>query len=69
MASETTVGAVMVACVALVAAYAQGATDGRASALRDAYNTKEPTEQLEMACLGLWVGEQNRKYFEKEARR
>lgn len=24
-----------------------------------------PSEALEMACLGLWVGEQNKKYAEK----
>lgn len=66
MVSETRLGAVLIVFVAILAAYAQGASNGRSAALRDAYNTARPTEELEMACVGLWVGEQNRKYFERE---
>jgi hypothetical protein len=30
-----------------------------------AINVRHPSERLEMACAGLWIGEQNKKYFEK----
>lgn len=35
---------------------------GKAEALK----TNPVSEDLEMVCAGLWVGQQNRKYWEKE---
>ena len=31
-----------------------------------ALDVKNPSNALEMACLGLWVGEQNKKYWEAQ---
>lgn len=39
-----------------------GELKGQARAL----DTKNPSDELEMACLGLWVGEQNKKYWEAQ---
>lgn len=39
---------------------------GHKRALATAYDTRNVSEGLEMACLSLWVGEQNRKYWERE---
>jgi hypothetical protein len=33
--------------------------------IKEAINVRQPSERLEMACAGLWIGEQNKKYFEK----
>lgn len=41
--------------------YQKGIRDGA----RQALDTRTPSEQLEMACAGLWVGKQNQKYFNK----
>lgn len=41
--------------------YDKGYADGVKYALR----TNPPSQELEMVCAGLWVGEQNRKYFNK----
>ena len=38
---------------------------GYAAGLKQALKTNPPSNELEMVCAGLWVGEQNRKYFEK----
>ena len=45
-----------------VYAYQNGFDAGRKAAL----DTRIPSEELEMACAGLWVGEQNKKYFNKQ---
>ena len=29
-------------------------------------DTKNPSEELELACLGLWVGEQNKRYWRSQ---
>lgn len=34
-----------------------------------ALNTNPPSEELELACAGLWVGEQNKKYFYKDQKK
>ena len=39
--------------------------EGFADALKSAYRTNPPSEQLELVCVGLWIGEQNRKWYEK----
>lgn len=31
-----------------------------------AIDPRNPSEQLEMACVGLWVGEQNTKYWKAQ---
>ena len=41
--------------------YEHGYADGLKSALR----TNPPSQELELVCAGLWVGEQNKKYWEK----
>ncbi len=38
---------------------------GYAEGLRVALKTSPPSEELEMVCAGLWVGQQNKKYWEK----
>ena len=42
---------------------------GFAEATKSILKTNPPSEELELVCAGLWIGEQNRKYFEKENRR
>ena len=37
--------------------YNRGFAEGRGTALK----TNPPSEQLEMVCAGLWIGEQNKK--------
>jgi len=41
--------------------YEQGYADGLKNALR----TNPPSQDLEMVCAGLWMGQQNKKYWEK----
>ena len=41
--------------------YQTGLREGKAMALK----TNPPSEELEMACAGLWIGEQNKKYWKK----
>lgn len=38
---------------------------GYADGLKEALKTNPPSQELEMVCAGLWVGEQNKKYWEK----
>ena len=45
--------------------YQVGYKDGVKTALK----TNPPSEELEMACVGLWVGEQNKRQWQKDARR
>lgn len=42
--------------------YAEGVEHGRKTAL----NVTNPSEALEVACVSLWVNEQNKKYQRKE---
>ena len=44
--------------------YNRGFAEGRGMALK----TNPPSEELEMVCAGLWVGEQNKKMDKKNAR-
>ena len=43
-----------------------GIAEGRSIAMKEALRTNPPSEELEMVCAGLWIGEQNRRYFEKK---
>lgn len=44
--------------------YAEGFKMG----MHYAFKSNPPSEELEMACVGLWIGEQNKKYFQKGSR-
>ena len=44
--------------------YNRGFAEGRGTALK----TNPPSEELEMVCAGLWIGEQNKKMDKKNAR-
>ena len=43
----------------------KGIAEGRSMALKEALRTNPPSEELEMVCAGLWIGEQNKKYWNK----
>lgn len=53
--------------ISFVAGHGVGRFEGHQQAWSEAYKTNPPSERLEVACLGLWVGEQNKKYFKKES--
>ena len=60
-------------CITLVVVsffvgFGAGKSDGYKDGFNTALKTNPPSEELEMVCAGLWVGEQNKKYFEKERR-
>lgn len=42
--------------------YAKGVAEGRRTALK----LNPPSEELELACMALWVGEQNKKAWKKQ---
>lgn len=42
--------------------YQKGVSDG----IKQALDTRTPSEELEIACAGLWVGEQNKKQFNRK---
>jgi hypothetical protein len=42
--------------------YAEGLAEGRRTAL----HVTPPSEELELVCAGLWVGEQAKKQYQKE---
>jgi hypothetical protein len=42
-------------------AFDKGVEAGEARAI----NPRDPSERLETACTGLWIGDQNKKYYEK----
>ena len=42
---------------------------GYEEGVKTALKTNPPSQELEMACVGLWVGEQNRRYWQKDASR
>ena len=41
--------------------YNRGFAEGRGMALK----TNPPSEELELVCAGLWIGEQNKKQWKK----
>jgi hypothetical protein len=59
--------AALIGCLYLLAKsalereYQLGLREGRGVALK----TNPPSNELELVCAGLWVGEQNKKYWEK----
>ena len=46
-------------------AYMHGYTEGHEKAKKTALSTNPVSEELEMVCAGLWIGEQNKKYWNK----
>ena len=52
--------------VGFTAGYAHGTYVGLDLGKKTAINPRDPSEQLEIACAGMWIGEQNRKWYEKE---
>lgn len=46
--------------------YSVGKSEGYKTGVHAALKTNPPSAELEMACVGLWVGDQNRKYYEKK---
>ena len=55
----------LLACSFALLGYTVGINTGRQQRVDMVLNTSKVSEELEMACLSLWVGEQNRKYAEK----
>lgn len=47
---------------ALEREYQLGLREGRGMALK----TNPPSEELELVCAGLWVGEQNKRQYSKQ---
>ncbi len=39
-----------------------GIAEGRSMGAKEALKTNPVSEELELVCAGLWIGEQNRKY-------
>lgn len=48
-----------------LSAYRLGFTNGREQGLQQALNTNPVSEELEMTCAGLWLGEQHKKHQQK----
>ena len=46
---------------AIERSYSRGFAEGRGTALK----TNPPSEELELVCAGLWIGEQNKKHWKK----
>ena len=44
----------------------QSHADGFKLGMHYALKTSPPSEELEVTCAGLWVGEQNKKYWNKQ---
>ena len=56
----------LISAVSLAVAFQAGHYRGYLEAESRMLKTNPPSQELEMACLGLWVGEQNNKYYKKE---
>lgn len=56
----------IVAILAVFLALEWGMHLGAKRALAAAYDTRNVSDGLEMACLSLWMGEQNRRHWERE---
>ena len=46
-----------------------GIDHGTKQGRKDALRTNPPSDELEMTCAGLWIGEQNKKAWEKDRAR
>ena len=47
-------------------AYELGSREGYAAGFMKALDTRQPSDELEIACAGLWMGEQYKKYEERQ---
>lgn len=52
--------------LAIYSGWWMGERHGRDETWKTAYDTRNVSDGLEKACTVLWVGEQNKKYWEKE---
>ena len=43
----------------------RGIVEGRSIATKEILKTNPPSQELELVCAGLWIGEQNKKYWNK----
>ena len=59
------VTAVVMFLIAFFAGEQIGIQKGKAQTTKEVLRTNPPSEELEMVCAGLWIGEQNKKYWEK----
>jgi hypothetical protein len=57
---------IVVVVLSFFVGFSQGKVEGLQEGRSTALKTNPPSEELELACAGLWVGEQNRKYYEKK---
>lgn len=57
---------ILTVVISFVVGHTVGKSDGKQEAFKEAYKTNPPSEQLELVCVGLWIGEQNKKYWERE---
>lgn len=51
--------------VGFITGYAHGAYVGLDLGKKTAINPRSPSEQLEIACAGMWIGEQNKIWHER----
>jgi hypothetical protein len=51
--------------VGFMAGYAHGAYVGLDLGKKTAIDPRSPSEQLEIACAGMWIGEQNKIWHER----
>lgn len=48
-----------------VLGYGMGKSEGFKYGVHSALKTNPPSVELEMTCAGLWIGEQNKKYWKR----
>ena len=60
---------VVLIAVLMIATLVWGIHHGKEQGKKDALFTQPPSDELELVCAGLWVGEQNKKQWEKEQRK
>lgn len=61
--------AIVVVLLSFSVGFSQGKSEGLQEGRSTALKTNPPSEDLELACAGLWVGEQNKKYFYKDSKK
>ena len=64
------IGALLIGILAFMAITRPSMKDhwqmGYEAGRKEALKTNPPSEELEMVCAGLWVGQQNKKFWEKD---
>jgi hypothetical protein len=56
---------VVITVVAFFVGFGAGKKEGYKDGVNSALKTNPPSNELEMVCAGLWIGEQNKKYWNK----